>query len=80
MRIINQSAIALDPLCMDEGIRALKLCERAGRTCYNSIDKITDDSYERFLRSIIKRGHTSVLEHGKVTLEVVTEPALCAGG
>lgn len=72
MRIINQSAVALDPLCMDEGIRALKLCERAGRTCYNSIDKITDDSYERFLRSIIKRGHTSVLEHGKVTLEVVT--------
>lgn len=72
MRIIDQSAFVLDPLCMSEGIRELKICERAGRTCYNSIDKITDDSYERFLRSIIKRGHTSVLEHGKVTLEVVT--------
>lgn len=72
MRIIDQSAFVLDPLCMDEGIRALKLCERAGRECYNSVDKITDDSYERFLRGIITRGHTSVLEHGKVTLEVVT--------
>ena len=72
MRIIDQSAIVLDPLCMSEGIRALKLCERAGRTCYNSFDKTTDDSYERFLRNVIKRGHTSVLEHGKVTLEVVT--------
>lgn len=72
MKIIEQSAFALDPICMDEGIRQQKLCERAGRTCYNSIDKITDDSYERFLRGIIKRGHTSVLEHGKVTLEVIT--------
>lgn len=72
MKIIDQSARILDPTSMDEGIRKLKLCEYAGRQCYNSLDRITDTSYEKFLKSIIRRGHTSVLEHEKVTLEIVT--------
>lgn len=57
---------------MEDGIRQLRLCEYAGRKCYDSVDKITPDSYERFLKSLIRRGHTSVLEHGKVSLDVVT--------
>lgn len=72
MRIIEQSARVLDPVSKEDGIKALQLCEYAGRTCYNSTGKRTSDSYERFIRNIIQRGHTSVLEHGKVTLEVVT--------
>ena len=72
MKIIDQSARMLDPVTMEEGIAALKRCEYAGRTCYNSVDKITDSSYERFLRNVIKRGHTSVIEHDKVTLEIIT--------
>lgn len=36
--------------------------EYAGRICYKSQDKISDDSYERFIKGIINRGHTSVLE------------------
>ena len=72
MKIVEQSARMLDPTNMSTGIEMLRLCERAGRTCYDSRDKITTNSYERFLKSIIKNGHTSVLEHGKVTLEIVT--------
>lgn len=37
--------------------------EYAGRVCYKSQDKISDDSYERFIKGIVNRGHTSVLEH-----------------
>lgn len=37
--------------------------EYAGRVCYKSQDKISDESYERFIKGIVKRGHTSVLEH-----------------
>lgn len=37
--------------------------EYAGRVCYKSQDKISEDSYERFIKGIINRGHTSVLEH-----------------
>lgn len=47
-----------------------KKIEYAGRICYKSQDKITDDSYIRFVESIAKRGHTSVLEHEAITLEV----------
>ena len=72
MRIIDQSVTVLDPLTMDEGIRQLRLCEYAGRKCYDSMDRITDDSYVRFLTNAIERGHTSILEHGKVSLDVVT--------
>ena len=37
--------------------------EYAGRVCYKSQDKISDDSYERFIKGIVNSGHTSVLEH-----------------
>lgn len=45
-----------------------KKIELCGRVCYKSEDKITNDSADRFLRMIAKRGHTSVFEHGTVYL------------
>lgn len=47
----------------------LRHIERAGRVCYKSEDKITDDSAESFIRKIIERGHESVLEHGNIILK-----------
>ena len=44
----------------------LKHIEYCGRTCYNSLDKITDTSAEKFVRNLVARGHGSVLEHGTV--------------
>lgn len=37
--------------------------EEFGRICYQSQDKITDDSSAVFIKNIIKNGHHSVLEH-----------------
>ena len=45
-----------------------KMIELAGRTCYRSEDKITEDSAKGFVDRMIKSGHTSVLEHGTVYL------------
>lgn len=43
--------------------------EIAGRTCYKSEDKITEDSAKKFINNvIIARGHTAMLEHGTVYL------------
>lgn len=42
--------------------------ERAGRVCYKSEDKITEDSAEGFVNRMIKSGHHSMLEHGTVYL------------
>ena len=44
--------------------------ERAGRTCYKSDGKATEDSAEGFVRGLIKRNHLSVLEHGDMIFEI----------
>ncbi len=51
----------------------LKNIERAGRTCYKSEDKITDDSAAEFVQMIISRGHESVLEHEKISVLFVCD-------
>ena len=56
-----------------DGIQLLKRLESIGRVCYKSEDKITDTSYAPFLRTLIKNGHESVLEHVNVTLDIVTD-------
>lgn len=44
----------------------LKRIELCGRVCCKSEGKITDDSAETFVKGLIERGHTSVLEHARV--------------
>jgi len=41
----------------------LKFIEMAGRTCYKSEDKITEDSAEEFVKKLIKAGHLAMVEH-----------------
>ena len=53
-----------------EGI--YKQIELAGRTCYKSEDKITEDSAKGFVERMIKSGHGAMLEHGTVYLKVPT--------
>lgn len=48
-----------------------KHIELCGRVCYKSEDRITDNSAEKFVNSLIKSGHHSVLEHGTVYLKTV---------
>lgn len=48
----------------------LKNIERAGRICYKSEDKITNDSAEKFIEMLIKRRHESVLEHNSISVLV----------
>ncbi len=56
-----------------DGLAMLKRLERAGRVCYKSEDKISADSAEIFIGSIIKRGHESVLEHEKITVSIICD-------
>lgn len=52
---------------------AAQLLEAAGRTCYKSEDKITDDSAIKFVEMIEKRGHHSVIEHAYATYRIITD-------
>ena len=47
-----------------------KQIERAGRVCYKSEDKITEDSAKSFVDRMIKSGHGAMLEHGTVYLDI----------
>lgn len=57
-----------------EGI--YKQIELAGRICYKSSDKITEDSAKPFVDRMIKSGHHSVLEHGTVYLQIHWDDAI----
>ena len=50
-----------------------KMIELAGRTCYRSEDKITEDSAKGFVERMIKSGHGAILEHGTVYLIIPFE-------
>ena len=71
MKLIKQSFEILDQQCGLEGI--YKQIEIAGRTCYKSEDKITEDSAKEFVDRMIKSGHGAMLEHGTVYLAMPTE-------
>ena len=47
-----------------------KSIELAGRTCYKSGDKITDDSAKGFVERMMQNKHTAMLEHGTVYLTI----------
>ena len=47
-----------------------KQIEKAGRVCYKSEDKITEDSAKSFVDRMIKSGHGAMLEHGTVYLAI----------
>ena len=46
-----------------------KQIEWAGRHCYKSLDKITENSAKEFVERMVKLGHGAMLEHGTVYLE-----------
>ena len=70
MRIINASYKIETPI---DGAEILKRIEKAGRTCYKSEDRITEESAKSFVQKLIERGHESVLEHASITVRFICD-------
>ena len=70
MRIIKPYYKIIIPL---DGLLIVKHIEQCGRVCYKSEDKSTNDSAERFVQNLIKRGHESVLEHYSFSVRFVCD-------
>lgn len=69
MKLIKQSFEILEQKDFSlVGIK--KFIERCGRVCYKSEDRITDDSYEKFVNMLVKRDHARPLEFGTVHLKI----------
>lgn len=70
MKVIQQSFEIITDISKNAN-KELRLIEMAGRTCYKSENKGAE-STEQFIRSIIRNGHESVLEHSLLTVKFVT--------
>lgn len=70
MKIIKPCVEFVTPV---DGRSILKTLEICGRTCYKSENKITDNSAEKFVENIIKRGHEAVLEHCSITVRFICD-------
>lgn len=70
MRLIKPNVEIIEQQPGLEGM--YKQIELAGRTCYKSEDKITEDSAKAFVDRMIKSGHGAMLEHGTVYLKLPT--------
>ena len=77
MKLIKQSFEILD-WGAENGIEILKKIERAGRTCYKSQDKVTEDSCIKFVQMLDKSGHHSVLEHHNIMCKLITNRGVLA--
>ena len=73
MKLIEQYVQILDGVGADRYVEAIMKVERAGRVCYKSECMQTVGSAEPFIRTLIRRGHASVLEHVNLTLKWVTD-------
>lgn len=68
MKLIKASFNIIEQGPSIDGI--YKIIEQAGRVCYKSEDKITEDSAKEFVERMIKSGHGAMLEHGTVYLKI----------
>ena len=68
MKLIKPSFEIIEQQASLEGI--YKMIELAGRTCYKSEDRITEDSAETFVERMMKMKHLSTCEFGTVYLYI----------
>lgn len=67
MKLIEQSH---EILSIPENL--LQTIEKAGRTCYKSEDKITDNSAEKFVKMLIDNDHHAMIEFGDIIVKFIT--------
>lgn len=70
MKIIEASVELAQDIDAEE---IMKHIERAGRVCYKSESRISDNSAEKFIANIIKSGHESVIEHVSLTFKIICD-------
>lgn len=70
MKVIKSRFEIIDDV---DGNRMLKRIEQAGRVCYKSEERITEDSARKFVKNILKSGHESVIEHEKITVRIICD-------
>lgn len=69
--IIQQAQILVPVAELDEGI--IKRLERYARVCYKSENRMKAEGDPEFLKSKLKLGHESIIEHEKITVMFIID-------
>jgi thymidylate synthase (FAD) len=70
MRIIEQNIVFEEEI---DGPRIIRRIENAAKTCYKAEHTVGNiDDAKAFVRSLIKRGHESTIEHISISARVIT--------
>ena len=77
MLLSNQKAVLLKQ-GEQTGTEIAKQIEYAGRTCWQSRNRITEDSYIKFIQNLIARGHETPLEFADLSFDVRTSRTVLA--
>ena len=70
MKLVSAYFIIEDEI---NGEEIIKKIEKAARNCYKSEGKISADSTKKLIKSILEKGHESIIEHEKVTVRVICD-------
>ena len=70
MKLIKPSYEILSSIDRKQILSAI---EFAGRTCYKSESKITEETSANFVNMIVSRGHFSVLEHQSISVKFICD-------
>lgn len=70
MKLVKASYEILSKIDREEILKAIEV---AGRTCYKSEDKITEESAGKFVEMISNRNHYSVLEHQSISVRFICD-------
>jgi thymidylate synthase (FAD) len=70
MKLIKPYTEILTPI---NGEEILKTLEKVARTCYKSEDKITEDSAEKMVKTLISKGHEAMIEFFDITVKFVCD-------
>ena len=73
MKIIKPTYEFITPINENTYNTILKRLEIAGRTCYKSENNITEESAEKFVKMLIKRGHEAMIEHCSFTVKFIVD-------
>jgi thymidylate synthase (FAD) len=73
MKLVLPKVEMVTPLNAEAAKTIMQRIEIAARTCYKSEDKITDESAEKMVKNLIKRGHEAMIEHAALTVKVTCD-------
>ena len=69
MKLIKPTYEIITNLEKGEVRKMLKTLEKVARTCYKSEDKITEDSADKMIEMLVKRGHEAMIEFADIIVK-----------